>query len=98
MGRFARRGGNEETDLGSIKGIRKCRFRMVSFLGLTKFYPLIYKDVRNLTMPPPENTSFQFDMAVHSPTAMAVLEYDTELSRLRFQLVPAKYDNLFCTQ
>ena len=58
---------------------------------LTNFYySLIYKDVRNLTMPPPENTSFQFDMAVHSPTAMAVLEHDPELSRLRFQLVPAK--------
>ncbi|CAG8522858.1 5529_t:CDS:2 [Paraglomus brasilianum] len=50
------------------------------------------KDVRNLTMPPPENTSFQFDMAVHSPTAMAVLEHDPELSRLRFQLVPAKIE------
>lgn len=46
------------------------------------------KDERNLTIPPPEDTSFQFDIKAYSQSAAAALKYDPELAKLRFQLVP----------
>lgn len=46
------------------------------------------QDERNLTIPPPEDTSFQFDIKAYSQSAAAALKYDPELAKLRFQLVP----------
>ncbi|KAJ8651703.1 hypothetical protein O0I10_012736 [Lichtheimia ornata] len=46
------------------------------------------KDERNLTIPPPEDTSFQFDIKAYSQSAAAALKYDPELAKLRFRLVP----------
>ncbi|RIA81958.1 hypothetical protein C1645_836138 [Glomus cerebriforme] len=47
------------------------------------------QDKRNFTIPPPENTNFQFDMNVYFQTAMAALNADPNLNRMRFELVPA---------
>ncbi|KAI9491371.1 hypothetical protein BDB00DRAFT_833334 [Zychaea mexicana] len=46
------------------------------------------KDERNFLFSPPEETSFQFDLKAYSQTAKAVLQYDDELARKRFELVP----------
>nr|CAG8496355.1 11750_t:CDS:2 [Entrophospora candida] len=48
------------------------------------------QDKRNFTIPPPENTNFQFDMHVYFQTAMATLKSDPNLNRMRFELVPAQ--------
>ncbi|CAG8656044.1 8424_t:CDS:2 [Funneliformis caledonium] len=46
-------------------------------------------DKRNFTIPPPENTNFQFDMNIFFQTAMAALNADPNLNYRRFELVPA---------
>ncbi|CAH1758615.1 19821_t:CDS:10 [Entrophospora sp. SA101] len=48
------------------------------------------QDKRNFTIPPPENTNFQFDMHIYFQTAMATLKSDPNLNRMRFELVPAQ--------
>ncbi|GBC00503.1 hypothetical protein RclHR1_03880013 [Rhizophagus clarus] len=47
------------------------------------------QDKRNFTISPPENTNFQFDMNVYFQTALAALNADPNLKRMRFDLVPA---------
>ncbi|CAG8458379.1 1638_t:CDS:2 [Diversispora eburnea] len=47
------------------------------------------QDKRNFTIPPPENTNFQFELHVYYQTAMAALQADPKLNRMRFELVPA---------
>ncbi|CAG8713388.1 44963_t:CDS:2 [Gigaspora margarita] len=46
------------------------------------------QDKRNFTIPPPENTNFQFDINIYSRTAMATLKVDSRLNQMRFDLVP----------
>ncbi|CAG8445331.1 1562_t:CDS:2 [Dentiscutata erythropus] len=46
------------------------------------------QDKRNFTIPPPENTNFQFDINIYSRTAMATLKADSRLNQMRFELVP----------
>ncbi|CAG8555738.1 2771_t:CDS:2 [Ambispora leptoticha] len=48
------------------------------------------KDKRNFLINPPENTNFQFDLNVYYQTAMAVLNADPNLNRMRFELVPSQ--------
>ncbi|KAK4522067.1 uncharacterized protein ATC70_004606 [Mucor velutinosus] len=48
----------------------------------------ISKDERNFLIPPPEDTSFQFDLNAYSQSAQAALKEDENLSHLRFVLVP----------
>ncbi|KAG9298818.1 hypothetical protein G9A89_015839 [Geosiphon pyriformis] len=48
------------------------------------------QDKRNFLIPPPENTNFQFDLTVYYQTAMAVLNADSNLNRMRFELVPSQ--------
>ncbi|CAG8815594.1 12311_t:CDS:2, partial [Cetraspora pellucida] len=43
-------------------------------------------DKRNFTIPPPENTNFQFDINIYFQTAMATLKADSHLKRMRFEL------------
>ncbi|KAI9271798.1 hypothetical protein BDA99DRAFT_305234 [Phascolomyces articulosus] len=46
------------------------------------------KDQRNFLFSPPEDTSFQFDLKAYGQTAKAALQYDQELAKMRFLLVP----------
>ncbi|CAG8440462.1 3451_t:CDS:10 [Ambispora gerdemannii] len=48
------------------------------------------KDKRNFLINPPENTNFQFDLNIYYQTAMAVLNADPNLNRMRFELVPSQ--------
>ncbi|CAO3645585.1 unnamed protein product [Mucor hiemalis] len=48
----------------------------------------ISEDERNFLIPPPEDTSFQFDLNAYSQTAQAALKQDKKLSEMRFLLVP----------
>ncbi|KAG0175721.1 Synapse-associated protein 1 [Apophysomyces sp. BC1034] len=48
----------------------------------------IATDQRNFLIPPPEDTSFQFDMKAYGKSAAAALKEDPELSKMRFLLVP----------
>ncbi|KAI9318256.1 hypothetical protein BX666DRAFT_1936561 [Dichotomocladium elegans] len=46
------------------------------------------KDQRNFTIPPPDDTQFQFDMKAYSQSAAAALKHDPNLAHMRFTLVP----------
>ena len=46
------------------------------------------KDARNVTVDPPENAEFTFDLTAIYPVAMATLRHDPRLDKLRFDLVP----------
>ncbi|ORX60425.1 hypothetical protein DM01DRAFT_1371004 [Hesseltinella vesiculosa] len=48
----------------------------------------VAKDDRNLIVPPPTDTSFEFDLKAYSQSARAMLNADKSLSALRFVLVP----------
>ncbi|KAI8067554.1 hypothetical protein BC940DRAFT_301018 [Gongronella butleri] len=50
----------------------------------------ITKDERNLIVPPPTETTFEFDLKAYGNSARALLEHDKTLSELRFILVPQK--------
>lgn len=45
-------------------------------------------DERNFLIPPPEDTSFQFDLNAYSQSAQAALKEDKKLAEMRFLLVP----------
>uniref|UniRef100_A0A1D1Y3T3 Synapse-associated protein 1 n=1 Tax=Anthurium amnicola TaxID=1678845 RepID=A0A1D1Y3T3_9ARAE len=57
--------------------------------GLKQQILALSQDKRNFTISPPENTNFQFDMNVYFQNAMAALNADPNLNRMRFELVPA---------
>lgn len=46
------------------------------------------KDKRNFLIPPPEDTSFQFDIKAYEQSAKAALQHDPNLAKMRFALVP----------
>lgn len=46
------------------------------------------KDKRNFLIPPPEDTSFQFDIKAYEQSAKASLQHDPNLAKMRFALVP----------
>ncbi|CAO3620438.1 unnamed protein product [Cunninghamella echinulata] len=54
----------------------------------------ITKDQRHFTIPPPEDTTFEFDLKAYSQSARAILEVDQELSKMRFLLVPKQVDEV----
>ncbi|CAO3627408.1 unnamed protein product [Cunninghamella blakesleeana] len=54
----------------------------------------ITKDERHFTIPPPEDTTFEFDIKAYSQFAKAILEVDKELSKMRFLLVPKQVDEI----
>ncbi|KAI8341781.1 hypothetical protein BC941DRAFT_414433 [Chlamydoabsidia padenii] len=48
----------------------------------------ITKDERNFLIPPPDDTTFEFDLKAYSQSARAILTQDKALSHMRFILVP----------
>jgi hypothetical protein len=48
----------------------------------------ISKDERNFLISPPEETSFEFDLNAYNQSAQAALKQDSQLSHMRFLLVP----------
>ncbi|ORZ20225.1 hypothetical protein BCR42DRAFT_408262 [Absidia repens] len=48
----------------------------------------ITKDERNFIIPPPDDTTFEFDLKAYSQSARAILTQDKALSHMRFLLVP----------
>ncbi|PAA85678.1 hypothetical protein BOX15_Mlig032337g1 [Macrostomum lignano] len=48
------------------------------------------KDTRNFLRSPPQGASFSFDLESCSPVAMATLEVDDNLRKMRFELVPKR--------
>ncbi|KAG0183429.1 Synapse-associated protein 1 [Apophysomyces sp. BC1021] len=52
----------------------------------------IATDQRNFLIPPPEDTSFQFDMKAYGKSAAAALKEDPELSKMRFLLEEVLFD------
>ncbi|KAJ3393887.1 Synapse-associated protein 1 [Entophlyctis sp. JEL0112] len=54
------------------------------------------QEKRNFTTSPPEGTDFVFDMAKYLPHALAILKVDSQLEKMRFDLVPKQIkDELF---
>ncbi|SAM05273.1 hypothetical protein [Absidia glauca] len=48
----------------------------------------ITKDERNFLIPPPDDTTFEFDLKAYSQSARAILTQDKALPHMRFILVP----------
>ncbi len=53
------------------------------------------QDNRNFLRDPPAGTSFQFDFNTAFPVALATLEDDPNLRKMRFALVPKQSENFF---
>ncbi|KAI8096979.1 uncharacterized protein BX664DRAFT_356272 [Halteromyces radiatus] len=54
----------------------------------------IPEDQRNFIIPPPEDTTFEFDLKAYSQSARAILTQDKALSHMRFLLVPQQVNEV----
>ena len=75
-----------------LSAVRK--LSLAAFYGLDLTAPLPplppHQDSRNVLRNPPPGVQFHFDFAMSHPVAMATLQEDSRLQKLRFELVPKK--------
>lgn len=55
------------------------------------FFVFLLQDKRNFLRNPPAGVQFQFDFESMFPVAMATLQEDENLNKMRFELVPKQY-------
>lgn len=55
------------------------------------FFVFLLQDKRNFLRNPPGGVQFQFDFESMFPVAMATLQEDENLNKMRFDLVPKQY-------
>lgn len=61
------------------------------YLPLEWLINFIFQDKRNFLRNPPAGVQFQFDFESMFPIAMATLQEDANLNKMRFDLVPKQY-------
>lgn len=59
------------------------------------FFVFLLQDKRNFLRNPPAGVQFQFDFESMFPVAMATLQEDENLNKMRFELVPKQYVHVF---
>lgn len=61
---------------------------MVKSVTLNGSYYLLLQDRRNFVRAPPAGVEFDFDYDSSYPVALAIMNDDKELEKMRFELVP----------